>query len=178
MQDEQLVHRILAGDDAAFTTMMEIYQKRVYSVAYGIVRNPDDAMDVAQETFFRAWARISSWRGEASLSTWLCRIASNLALDIVRKNKRVIPVDEIAGSQVSADADAVTALISAENTAELEKAVAELSEDYRSIIVMRHTAAMSYQDIADALGLSLSQVKNRLLRARQMLKTKLTGRVD
>ena len=157
--DEQLVQRIKAGDNAAFTTLIENNQGKVYSVAYGLVRNSEDAMDISQETFLRAWDKIATWRGEASLSTWLCRIASNLAPGEV---------------QCGPDAD----ILSAEQKAELENAVAQLPEEYRHLVILRHAGAMSYRDMATTLGLSLSQVKNRLLRARQMLKRSLTGRVD
>lgn len=176
--DEQLVQRIKAGDNAAFTTLIENNQGKVYSVAYGLVRNSEDAMDISQETFLRAWDKIATWRGEASLSTWLCRIASNLSLDMLRKQKRVVPVREIvfAPGEVQRGPDAD--ILSAEQKAELENAVAQLPEEYRHLVILRHAGAMSYRDMATTLGLSLSQVKNRLLRARQMLKRSLTGRVD
>lgn len=178
MHDQQLVQRIKAGDNAAFTCLVETYQKRVYSVAYGIVHNPEDAMDVAQETFMRAWDKIGSWRGEASLSTWLCRIASNLALDIMRKRKRVIPVQEVQFNPGQSHPAAETEILHREQNTEISVAVANLPEDYRRLIVLRHTGEMSYQEMADLLGLSLTQVKNRLLRARQMLKLSLAGRLD
>ena len=176
MVEQQLIQKIKAGDTAAFTILVETYQKRVYSVAYGIMRNQADAMDISQETFMKAWDRIGSWRGEASLSTWLCRIASNAALDYLRKNKRVIPVEQVeySNQQPGVDID----VIESEQRAELNQAVSGLPKDYRELLVLRHAGDMSYQDMADTLGLSLSQVKNRLLRARQMLKNSLAGRID
>jgi len=175
--DDQLVERIKAGDNAAFTILIEANQSKVYSVAYGIVRNPQDSMDIAQETFIRAWGRIGTWRGEASLSTWLCRIASNLALDLIRKQKKVTPVQEIEYGPGIVQSGIDEDVLVAEQNAELEKALTELPEEYRRLMVLRHTGDMSYQDLADLLDLSLSQVKNRLLRARQMLRKRLTGRV-
>jgi len=171
--EEEMVQRIKSGDKAAFSALMEAYQRKIYSVALGIVRNPEDAMDIAQETFIRAWTKIASWRGDASLSTWLCRIASNLAMDTIRKRKRVLPMADIELSAAENNLEAE--VIRAEEKRALDQAIAELPEDYRCLVVLRHTAAMPYQDMADMLGLSLSQVKNRLLRARQMLKTSLSG---
>lgn len=177
MQEVELVSQIKAGNSAAFASLIEEYQKKVYSVAYGIVRNPEDAMDIAQETFIRVWDRIGTWRGDAALSTWICRVASNLALDFLRKNKRVVPVEDIEYGrdvvQPSVEAD----VLNAEAKTELDRAVSQLPEEYRQLVVLRHTGDMSYQDMADLLGLSLSQVKNRLLRARQMLRERLKGRV-
>lgn len=178
LQDQQFVERIKVGDNAAFTQLVETHQKRVYSVAYGIVRNPDDAMDAAQETFLRAWSKIGSWRGEAALSTWLCRIASNIALDITRKRKRAVPVEEVEFDPDCAQPCAEAVIIQTEEKSQLAMAIAALPEKYRQLIILRHTGEMSYQEMADLLGLSLTQVKNRLLRARQLLKQSLKGRLD
>lgn len=177
MNDAELVAEIKAGNSAALAEVIELYQKKVYSSAYAIVGNSPDAMDIAQDTFIRAWDRIGTWRGEAGLSPWLCRIAANLALDFLRKNKRVVPVAEIKYNkdvQPSAEAD----MLRAETKSQLNQAVVALPQKYRKLIVLRHSSEMSYQEMADLLGLSLSQVKNRLLRARQLLQKDLKGRVD
>ena len=92
MKDAELVAEIKAGNNAALAEVIELYQKKVYASAYAIVGNPQDAMDISQETFIRAWTRIGTWRGEAGLAPWLSRIAANLAVDFLRKNKRLIPV--------------------------------------------------------------------------------------
>lgn len=177
MKDAELVAEIKAGNNAALAEVIELYQKKVYALAYAIVGNPQDAMDISQETFIRAWTRIGTWRGEAGLAPWLSRIAANLAVDFLRKNKRLIPVADIKyneGVQPSIEAD----LLRAETKSQLEQAVAALPLEYRQLVVLRHSGEMSYQEMADALGLSLSQVKNRLLRARQMLRKSLMGRVE
>lgn len=177
MKDIELVAEIKAGNSAALAEVIELYQKKVYNSAYAIVGNPQDAMDIAQDTFIRAWSRIGTWRGETGLAPWLCRIAANLAIDFLRKHKRLIPVADIKSHQEvqpSVEAD----LLREETKFQLEQAVAALPLEYRQLVILRHSGEMSYQEMADLLGLSLSQVKNRLLRARQMLRKSLMGRVD
>jgi len=172
-QDTELVRAILAGNDAAFARLVELYQQKLYTVAYGVTGNSQDALDVVQDTFIKAWCNLASWRSEGPLSAWLCRIATNLALDHLRKRKRLVPAEQLEWNRAGADVEAE--VIEAETAAELKRAVDALPEAYRLLIVLRHSGNFSYQEMADMLGITLSQVKNRLHRARKMLKKRLWG---
>lgn len=170
---EDLIRRLQQGDHEAFALMVRQNQARVYSVALGLVRQREDALDITQETFLKAFKYIKTWRGDCSLSTWLCKIASNSATDLLRKRRDIQPLEGMDLGQAPKSDEPEAALTMEEQRVLVRQAVAALPREYRELVVLRHSGDMSCQEIADSLGLSLSQVKNRLLRARQMLKAAL-----
>lgn len=175
MGDEHFTARLLAGDMAAFSQVVDKYQSRVYSVALGILGRREDALDAAQETFLRAYTGLARWQGRG-LSSWLCRIAANVSLDILRQRRRQLPSD-CAGEQPDPRGSPEDYMLQQEFNSEVAKAVAELAPQYRQLIIMRHAGELSYADMAEILQLSLSQVKNRLMRARRMLRARLEKEV-
>lgn len=164
--DADLVTRALSGEKAAFAEIVGQYQNKVFSVAKGVLGSREDALDVAQETFLRAYRKLPTLRGE-NLSAWLCRIATNIALDLLRKQKNQVLWEEFDFQPAPATENPDAVLLASEQSTALSRAVESLPPAYRSMIVLRHVAELSYQEIADQLELPLSQVKNRLLRARR-----------
>jgi RNA polymerase sigma-70 factor (ECF subfamily) len=180
--DELLVERAKRGDVQAFEQLISQYEKKVFNTAYRLTGNYEDAADVAQEAFLRAYSSIPEFRGDSSFATWLFRIVHNACLDELRKRKRqrATSLDEpVAGEDGEMDRQLAVADVSdgpeqALERVEVQRTVQEsisaLDEEYRLVVVMRDIQGYSYNEIADALGINLGTVKSRLNRARNALK--------
>ncbi len=186
--DSELVERARDGDDNAFGALVDRYGKLVYNVAYSKVGNADDAADVSQEIFLKAWRSLAGFRGDSSFSTWLCRIAVNASLDYIRKNRRTVTVsltraddedDERPETDIadgSVEADPVAGAERTETVELVRRAIDALPPEAREIIVLRDMHGMAYSDIADVMGLELGTVKSRINRARTQIKEYLVSR--
>ena len=173
--DAALVARLRAGDGPAFEELVTVYQHQVFGIALRMLGNHAEAEEIAQETFLRAHRALGEFRGEARLGTWLYAIASRLCLNRLGSGRRRHErSDEMALAQAPAeDADAAGALERDELQAALREAVAALPEDRRIVVVLRDLEGLSYEDVAEILGLPLNTVRSRLHRARLDLKAKL-----
>jgi RNA polymerase sigma-70 factor (ECF subfamily) len=183
--DLGLVRRAQTGDFTAFEQLVSRFQGRVYGVAYRILGSTHDAEDVVQQTFISLIEHIDSFRGDAAVATWVLRIATNFALKILRKRKGLPTVPLDAGDEtyasvphpeyIAAWREPPDALAERAELRELlDRAIAELDEKYRTVFVLRDIEGLSTEETADVLGLSASNVKVRLLRARMQLREKLT----
>lgn len=180
--DELLVERAKRGDVEAFEQLISQHQKTVFNIAYRLTSNYEDASDVAQEAFIRAYSSLAEFRGDSSFATWLYRIVNNACLDELRKRKRqrVTYIDESVtmddGEMSRQIADTADGPEQALERVEIQRAVQEsitsLDEEYRLVLVMRDIQGYSYNEIADALAINLGTVKSRLNRARNALKEK------
>ena len=173
-----LVQRIQSGDSDAFAVMMDLYQKQVYNLALRTVGNPEDAADMTQEAFLRAYRAIGSFRGDSKLSVWLYRLTQNVCIDFLRSKGRKPTVS----LTVENEADEVQELDVADDRFDPEeqyqrKALRDavrrgldaLPEEYRAILVLREINGLSYAEIGEQLQLEEGTVKSRLFRARKKL---------
>lgn len=167
--------RLRAGDPAAFETLVVRYQHRVFGIALRMLENRAEAEEIAQETFLRAHRALAEFRGEAKLSTWLYAIASRLCLNRLAAGERRLRREdpEALEGRPGAGADPADELERRERDAALRRAIAELGEERRIVLVLRDIEGLSYAEIAQALGLELGTVRSRLHRARLDLKAKL-----
>lgn len=184
MTPQERISLAKAGDHDAFAQLVEENQDRVYSLALRMVNNPDDAADLAQEAFLSAWRNLSGFQGEAAFSTWLYRLTSNLCIDFLRKEKRkraagaVLYLDDTEEEEASIDlpdygADPHRQLEQAEMREQLDRAMAALSPEHRTILSLREVSGLSYREIADLLSVEEGTVKSRIARARTALRKKL-----
>jgi RNA polymerase sigma-70 factor (ECF subfamily) len=165
-----LLARARQGDLSAFEEIVRRHQRRVYGVALRIVRSHDVADDVAQETFLRAWRSLDRFELGRPFGPWVRRIAANLAVNHVRSPEaREDPLPEGHGETPAPGADPLGALLDAEARRVLDEAVCALPAEQRAVFVLRAVEELSYQEIADALGLHLGTVMSRLFRARTRL---------
>lgn len=184
--DLNLVKLARNGDRNAYRVLVERYQRKVYSQCYGMVRNPDDAMDMVQETFIRAFRNIDRFEGTAAFSTWLFRIASNCCIDFLRKMKRAreVDYDDAIGREETADGEEVVlpdrlgispahVLSRRELMGKIEDALQSLSPAHREAILLREVEGLSYQEMADTLGISIGTVMSRLHHARKNMQKAL-----
>ncbi|CAN5361170.1 sigma-70 family RNA polymerase sigma factor [soil metagenome] len=183
--DLPLLRRAQTGDFAAFETLVAQLQNRVYGVAYRILGHAQDAEDVVQQTFLSIIEHIDGFRGESAVATWVLRIATNFALKVLRKKRGLPTVPLTTADESFADVphpkyiaewrDSAESLVERAETRELlDRAIAELDDKHRVVFVLRDIEEMSTEETAEALGLSISNVKVRLLRARMQLRERLT----
>lgn len=183
MIDEQtIIKRVLAGETDAFGLLVEEYQDKVYNLALRMCGNRDDAFDLAQDAFFRAWKSLPAFQYDCSFSTWLFRLSSNVCIDWLRMKKRRPTVsltsvndedEEVQMDVPDTDNDPEALLLAAEDREQLTRAMNQLPAEYREILTMRAINDMSYSDIAAVLKVREGTVKSRLNRARIALRKNL-----
>jgi RNA polymerase sigma-70 factor, ECF subfamily len=181
-RDDELIRATLEGEEDAFRELMERYKARAFGVAVGIVGNGDDAVDVVQDAFIKAYYRLKDFRFGSNFYTWFYRLLVNQAIDRWRKTSRSaeVPLDESWLSEDASPPDAFTypadpqdLLMNRELGNELQEAIAALSEHHRAVIVLREIEGMAYEEIAGTLGCSVGTVMSRLHYARGKLKAAL-----
>lgn len=186
-KDRALVAAARSGDRKAFGTLVETYQRRVYAIAYGILRNREDAWDAAQEAFVKAYKNLDRFEGTSAFYTWLYRITYNLSIDVLRdRNRRdATPLDDgrkledaLQKQGRRPDGHPDEHADRKELTKVLHDAMNRLSEKHRSIIVLREVEGLSYEEMADVLGISKGTVMSRLFHARKNLQKLLAPYVD
>jgi RNA polymerase sigma-70 factor, ECF subfamily len=176
--DARLLEACRRGDPYAFETLFRKYQTYVYNISLGMLCNSEDAADITQEAFLRLHRSLDSFRGDATFSTWLYRVAVNLCISELRRRGRsrfqfledIRHEEEEKGWSEETGPGPEEAIELAEERRVVQKVLSTLPADYRAIMVLRHFQQLAYEEIAEVLNLSLSQVKTRLFRARKMFK--------
>jgi RNA polymerase sigma-70 factor (ECF subfamily) len=175
--ETELVHRAKNGERNAFSELVCIHAQGVRNVIYRMCGDAQVAEDAAQETFIQAWLHLSSYRPQTSLRNWLYRIAVNAALDMLRKEKRILP-NALEDLQLSDPLPGPETVFSqGERTALVQKAVLSLPDASRAVLVLREYEGMSYHEIANALDIPVGTVMSRLNYARKLLKDKLAPKL-
>jgi len=171
-QDAELLARVLEGDHDAFDQIMRNHEDRVFSVCLRIMGNREHALDATQETFLTAFRKASQFKGNAALGTWIYRIAVNTCYDHLRKQKRR-RADPMPDRLDPADHSAEDAVESAGLRPEIERALAAISPEFRSAVVLSDIEGMSLPEVAEVLGVPVGTVKSRVFRGRRLLATEL-----
>ncbi len=174
MTEQDWVRRARAGDDEAFTRLVETYQTPIYNLCYRMLGNADEAEESAQEAFMRAYTQFASYDPARSFKTWLFSIASHYCIDRLRKRRLIwlsiedenLPPHPALQEQTPGPEETN---IRREQTEAIQHVLAKLAPDDRAVIVMRYWHDMSYEEIADATRATVSSVKSRLHRARGAL---------
>lgn len=168
--DQHLLRAFLEGNPDAFDRLFLKYQDYVYNICLGILGNPDDARDCAQETFLRVYHKARDFRGHSALSTWIYRIAVNICVGTLRRRPKagLASLDDEQVREVADDGPPPTAGLERQEEEERIRAlVAELPPDYRLVLVLRYFQGLSYDEMVRVLGWTMPQVKVKLYRARR-----------
>ena len=178
-EDElDIIRRVLDGDVNAFEQIVLTHQKNIYNLALKMVGNPDDAFDITQDAFLRAYNSLSGFHGDSKLSVWLYRLTSNICIDFLRKKKRRNEIsltvqDDDEEDQLLQIPDErfspETEVERAEQREAIRTGLMQLPENDRQILVLRELNGLSYEEIAETLDLELGTVKSKLFRARKKL---------
>ena len=179
-QEAMIVRKVLQGDVNAFEKLVTEYEKAVYAIAQRMTGNPEDAADMTQETFIKAYNSLSSFRGDSKFSVWLYRIANNVCLDFLRsKNRRPtvsLSAEDDDGEETQLDiadeSQSPELLLESSLTRDaVRRGLDSLPPDYKQILLLREIQGLSYEEIAAALGIESGTVKSRIFRARKRLCT-------
>ena len=178
MNDEdELIQSALAGKTSSFEVLVTRYQDRLYTAMISVVGSTDEAEDVVQEAFIQAYLKLDTFQQNSRFFTWLYRIAFNFALARRRRHRGHLSLDESrekSGSEPKSKTEAPDARMSrSEDIDSVHQALAILSEDHRSILVLREMEDLAYEEIAEVLHISIGTVRSRLNRARLALKQQL-----
>lgn len=186
IEDKQLIADAVAGKQDAFKRLMRKYHNAIYHLIVRMVGRNEDVEDLTQEAFIKAFNSISSFNNEFAFSTWLYKIATNNCIDYLRKRKlKTFSIDRPLSSEDGEQRFEIpdethtpdSEILQDQQTSTIQAAIDSLPEKYRVVIVMRHQAEKSYEEIADELCLPLGTVKAHIFRAREMLYRSLRGRV-
>lgn len=174
MNELLLISRARGGDREAFGELVEQYRDNVYRLAYRMCGNAYDADEAAQEAFVAAWRALPNFRGDAKFSTWLYRLTTNAAIDVMRREKRHQTVGDGEMVDLADDADSPQETVErTEQQEAVQKALSTLSEEYREVLLLRYMEELDYAEIAEVLQLPSGTVKSRINRAKAALKTAL-----
>lgn len=182
IDEKKWLKKAAAGSAEAFEQLVLKYQTAVYNICLRMTGDPEDAADMTQESFLKAWRNLESFQGNSAFSTWLYRLASNTCLDHLRSVKRkpqlsLVMEDEDGEAQALDVPDSAPSpeeqVIALDEQSRLNDALQALDEDQRQILILRAVNGLSYTEIAEALHLKEGTVKSRLARAREQLRKKL-----
>jgi RNA polymerase sigma-70 factor (ECF subfamily) len=183
--DLSLVSKARAGEADAFRALVVRYQRKVYALALGIVKDPDLAWDVAQEVFVRVHGHLAEFEGKSSFSTWLYRIATHLAIDAVRRERkgRREDVDDVNEADVAEAGEGILStplgndprdnVLRRELAGKIQEALEAIGEKHRTILVLREVEGLSYEELAERLGIHKGTVMSRLFHARKKMQSAL-----
>lgn len=185
MPTEISLEALIAGDRAEFARMVDRYSTPIYRLGLRMLGNPQDAEDVLQNTFLNALTHLPAFEGRSSLSTWLYRIAANEALMLLRRKKPEVNLEDVEADESAEDLKPAhfvdwsalpeEELLSGEGKSFLDQAIQNLPESMRIVFLLRDIEGLSIKETADALNLTETNVKTRLLRARMFLREKLSA---
>ncbi len=178
--DAELVQQAQSGDTAAFDQLVSRYRSRIFGMIYNMVHNEQDAWDLAQDSFVKAWKSIGRFRGQSSFYTWIYRIVMNVTIDSLRKKQvqggaefddtiQLKEIDPASRTVPHADALPHEQMEHKEIRGRIDAAIAELSPEHRAVILMKEIEGMQYHEIAESLGCSIGTVMSRLFYARKKL---------
>ena len=179
-EESRIVQKVLKGDVNAFEKLVLEYEKSVYNIALRMTGNSEDASDMTQEAFIKAYNSLQSFRGDSKFSVWLYRIATNVCLDFLRSKSRKptvsLSVEDNEGEEVQLDvadeSQSPELLLDRQMTREsVRRGLETLSPEYRQILLLREIQGLSYDEISQTLGLEVGTVKSRIFRARKKLCT-------
>ncbi len=180
-----LVKKSQNKDRDAFAQLIEMYQDRVYALSFRLAGNHDDAQDLAQDVFVRAYTNLDGFRNSADFGTWLHRIAVNHWINTRQKEKRLVTVSldepvrteggEVARGLAAAGADPLEAVAGDESQDVVRSALRDLNREHQAVLVLREIEGYNYEDMALILNCSAGTVKSRLNRARQLLREKVVA---
>lgn len=168
--DQDYARLAQRGDAKAYEALVRRHQGRVYRHLLHMTGSREEALELAQDAFIKAWQALATWRPQAQFATWLLRIASNAALDVLRRRRIVAYTALDEDYDAPSDAPGPEAQLDArQRLARLDSALAQLTPEHREIVLLREVEGLSYDEIAEVLGVDEGTVKSRLARARMAL---------
>lgn len=188
ISEQQLVKKSLQGDTRAFEQLVMQYQNKIYALAYRYMGNEEDAYDMSQEAFIKAYRSLRTFKGDSSFGTWIYRVTTNVCLDELRRRKRRINPLSLDEPLATSEGDEIDKeVIDTSPTADIiyehkefsryiQQLLDQMKPEQKTVIILRDIMELSYEEIAEVLDCSMGTVKSRLSRARNILRKKLSER--
>lgn len=183
-EEEKIVRQLQSGDFSNYDKIVNSYKNRIFGMAYKFTNDYDETQDLAQEVFLKVYRQIKNFRGDSKLSTWIYRISVNTCLDWKKKKNRLKSInfssmvnEENKDQTIDIKDESMLpdeVILKGEDQKQVHKLIYELSDKYKTVLIMYHFNEMSYSDIATALNIPQRTVETRLYRARRMLKDKIS----
>lgn len=173
MDEFELISRCKKNDENAFESLIKIYENKIYNLCYYILKNKDDAFDASQETCLKIYRFINKFKGDSKFSTWVYRVTYNTCLDYIKKKRDELSYEDVFSTDTRAEGRIDGLIESKELKFEIKRSIMKLNNDFRTVIILRDIEGLSYQEIADILGIEVGTVKSRINRAREALKNEL-----
>ncbi len=174
-EEYAVIRKCLAGDPDQYAMLVDTYKDLAYNIAFRMLGDADAAKDMAQESFIAAYKALEHFKFNSRFSSWLYRIVVNKCRDHFRAGRETVPVDEISEYVAGPDRSPEQAAASRQTGDAVQHALNGLPPDYREVIILKHIEGLDYQEIADSLGVSVSALKVRAHRGREMLRKLLEG---
>lgn len=177
--ENKVIQQVLNGDQEAFAQLVQQYEKPIYNLCLRMVGNPDDAQDLAQEAFLKAWRGLRFYKFEAAFSTWLYRLTSNVCIDFLRQQKRRPTTSLTVGDEEDENAELEIQdhrplpeeqMVQQEKQKAVTDAMNQLDDEFRMLLTLRVMEERSYEQIAEIMDLKVGTVKSRISRAREKLR--------
>jgi len=184
--ESQLVKLALKGDQAAFAELVELYQEKLYHMAYRMLNNRQEAEDVVQDTFMRVYNNLERYDDTMKFSTWIYRIATNLCIDRLRKRKPIYSLDAESSEYEGLDGYSMipsdnrtpeSELLLSETQRIIHQAIDTLPPKYKTVMILRYIHELSLQEVGDILDMPVTTIKTRVHRGREFLRKKLEHRL-
>ena len=172
IDENSVIRAVLAGDANAFEQIVRVYQDTVYNHALFMLQNPQDALDAAQDTFLNAYTGLRSFRRESRFSVWLYRITHNCCVDILRRRPPTVPLESEDGAVIDISdprPGPEESVVRADTAAAVRRALSQLPQEFREVLLLREFGGLSYAEIARVVGIETATVKTRIFRARKKL---------
>lgn len=183
-EEEKIVRQLQSGDFSNYDKIVNSYKNRIFGMAYKFTNDYDETQDLAQEVFLKVYRQVKNFRGDSKLSTWIYRISVNTCLDWKKKKNRLKSInfssmvnEENKDQTIDIKDESMLpdeVILKGEDQKQVHKLIYELSDKYKTVLIMYHFNEMSYSDIASALNIPQRTVETRLYRARRMLKDKIS----
>lgn len=177
IDEKKLIAEVLGGDHEAFAQLVEIYEDKVYNLCLRMCSDREDARDLAQEAFLKAWRGLRFYKQEAAFSTWLYRLTSNVCIDYLRQKKRRSTVSFVTADEEGVQLDIPDPtptpeqqVMDEQTKEQVANAMSQLEEEFRLVLTLRVVEELSYDEIAEIMELKVGTVKSRLARAREKLR--------
>ena len=173
MDEQQIIKQILAGDKKAYAQIINEYKNPLYATILRMTRNPQTAQDFVQEAFIKIYEQLPKYDGKGSFKSWLYRVAINFCIDEFRKKSYQMKQAELQDDQLVNESHPEVIFLKKEQSRQLEKLIATLPELERMILLLRYVNELSYAEIADLLHIPLSDVRNKLHRAKKKMRNQV-----
>jgi RNA polymerase sigma-70 factor, ECF subfamily len=178
MTDEAIIEQVLAGNTHIFSELVNRYKNKVFSLVYRFTNDYGDAQDISQEVFINVFRKLYTFNEKASFSTWIYRISYNYCIDWIRKNKKRLRQEPVYDEQIELADTGINveeSFLEMQKRVHLRKAILQLDEKYRNVLILFHFQELSYEEIGEVMQLPVKTVETRLYRGRQQLRKYLSG---